>query len=51
MITNEQFHYEWAPQLHYYNPKTKEHLVNIDEDKSLIDEWFVEIWDCGKETF
>lgn len=51
MITNEQFHYEWPPQLHYYNPKTKEHLVDINEDKSLIDKWFVEIRDCGKETF
>ena len=51
MITNSQFHYEWMPQLHYYNPKTKEHLIGVDEDKSLINKWFVEIWDCGKETF
>lgn len=50
MLNDEWFHYEWLPQLHYYNPSTNEHFIG-DEDKSLIDEWFVEIWDCGKETF
>ncbi len=51
MITNEQFHYEWLPQLHYYNPKTKGHIIRKNRNKSRIDKWFVEIRDCGKETF
>lgn len=51
MITDSQFHYEWLPQLHYYNPKTKEHIIRRNRNKSRIDKWFVEIRDCGKETF
>lgn len=51
MITDGQFHYEWLPQLHYYNPKTKEHIIRRNRNKSRIDKWFVEIRDCGKETF
>lgn len=51
MITDRQFRYEWVPQLHYYNPKTKEHIIRKNRNKSRIDKWFVEIRDCGKETF
>lgn len=51
MIMNKQFHYEWLPQLHYYNPKTKEHIIRKNKNKSRIGKWFVEIRDCGKETF
>lgn len=51
MITNEAFHYEGPPQLHYYNPKTGEHIIRKNRNKSRIDKWFVEIRDCGKETF
>lgn len=51
MIKDDNFHYEWLPQLHYYNPKTKEHVIRKNRNKSRIDKWFVEIRDCGKETF
>lgn len=52
MITKEWFHYEGPPQLHYYNPKTKEHLLDDWFDKEeMINKWFVEIRDCWKETF
>lgn len=51
MVTNEAFHYEGPPQLHYYNPKTGEHITRKNRNKSRIDKWFVEIRDCGKETF
>lgn len=52
MIMDPQFHYEWQPQLNYYNRKTGERIIdnwfNRDE---MIDKWFVEIRDCGKEVF
>ena len=51
MMKDDNFHYEWLPQLHYYNPKTKEHTTRKNRNKSRIDKWFVEIRDCGKETF
>lgn len=51
MITDKQFRYKWLPQLHYYNPKTKGHIIRKNRNKSRVDKWFVEIRDCGKETF
>lgn len=51
MLNNKEFHYEWQPQRNYYNPKTKEHFIQEEASPELIDKWFVEIWDCGKETF
>ena len=37
MITDRSFHYEGAPQLHYYNPKTGEHIIRKNRNKSRID--------------
>ena len=52
MVENGQFHYEWPPQLHYYNPKTKEHLLDNSFNRDdMIKNWYVEIRDCGKESF
>lgn len=52
MLKDEFFHYEWLPQLHYYHPETKEHIIDnwLNRDE-MISSWFLEIRDCGKETF
>lgn len=37
------------PQLHYYNGKTKEHIIDTSRDRDeLLNDGFVEIFDCGK---
>ena len=52
MVEDGWFHYEGPPRLHRYNWKTKEHIINNGLDRStMINNWFVEIWDCWKETF
>lgn len=40
------------PQPHYYNDKTREHLINPTRSREeIIDEGFVEIYDCGKTVW
>lgn len=50
MMNNENFHYEWLPRLHYYNPETNEHIIATSLNKSLEEKWFVAIYDCGNEV-
>lgn len=52
MLEDKWFHYEWPPRLHRYNWKTKEHIIDDWFNKdSMVNNWFVEIYDCGKESF
>lgn len=52
MLEDKWFHYEWPPRLHRYNWKTKEHIIDDWFNKdSMVNNWFVEIYDCGKEFF
>ena len=40
-----------SPKLHWYNPKTKEHIIDDWRDiEQMINEWFLEIRDCW-ETY
>lgn len=49
MVNNKNFHYEWLPRLHYYNPDTNEHIIVASLDSFLEEKWFVAIYDCGEE--
>lgn len=40
------------PVAHRYNPKTKEHIIDIDDDMcDMVESWFVKIYDCWIATF
>ena len=44
---NVEFGYEWPSNLHRYNIKTKEHLIDTWYNKDdMTSKWFVEIYDC-----
>ena len=39
----------WEPKLHWYNPKTKEHIVDVWFNRDeMINKWFFEIYDAWK---
>lgn len=40
------------PTAHWYNKKTKEHIIDVDDDmQGMIEKWFVKIYDCWMATF
>ena len=51
MISNKII-YQWPKRLHRYNIKSNIHILDAWYNKDeMITAWFVEIRDCGKETF
>lgn len=39
-----------APILHWYNPKTKNHLIdNLYNEKEMLDKWYVKIYDAWEK--
>lgn len=51
-MMKRDFVYEWAPQLHRYNIKTKEHLLDgwFDRDE-MLENWYVPIYDSWTILF
>lgn len=46
-MLNNDFVYQWEPKLHWFNCKTKNHIIDCGFDRNdMIDKWYVEIYDC-----
>lgn len=46
-LIEKDFEYKWQPNLHWYNIKTKEHILDEWFDKDdMITSGFVEVYDC-----
>lgn len=51
-LIEKNFEYQWEPQLHRYNLKTKEHILDEWFDKEdMISRKFVEVYDCWIVVF
>lgn len=43
----QRFTYNWEPNLHWFNCKTRDHIIDEWFDKSdMVNKWYVEIYDC-----
>lgn len=46
-LLKNDFEYQWVPNLHWYNIKTKEHILDDGFNKEDMQlKWFVEVYDC-----